>query len=163
LGLGIDVSALVAQLINVGLLLLLLYVLAYKPIVRMLDQRSSRIKESMEQAEQIKEQVARTEEQVQQQLDAARREGQAIIARASQMGDRLKEETRQEARQQAEALIERARGEIRLEREQAIDELRREFADLAIMAAEKVVGEALDKRAHRRLIDEVLEESTSFK
>jgi len=61
---------------------------------------------------------------------------------------------------QAEALIERARGEIQLERDTAIAELRKEFADLTISAAEKVIGQSLDRTAHQRLIDEALAQSS---
>ncbi len=57
-------------------------------------------------------------------------------------------------------MLERARTEIQLERDQAIAELRGEFADLTVSAAEKVIGQSLDRQAHQRLIDEVLAEST---
>ncbi|MBA7683868.1 hypothetical protein ES703_92254 [subsurface metagenome] len=53
--------------------------------------------------------------------------------------------------------------EIRRERDGAIDELRKEFADLTIMAAEKVIEKSLDKPTHRQLIDKVLEQSTTLK
>jgi F0F1-type ATP synthase membrane subunit b/b' len=55
--------------------------------------------------------------------------------------------------------VKRARAEIQLERDNAITELRREFADLTITAAEKVVGQAIDRTTHQRLIDETLAES----
>ena len=156
---GIDWQVLLAQLINFGILFGLLFFLLYKPMRRTFDARSNRIKESMEQAEQIKEQMARTEEQVREQLAAARREGQDILAQAAQMGDRLKEETRGEARQDAEVIVARARTEIERERDEAIDEVKRQFVDLAITAAEKVVNETLDREKHRRLIEEVLEQA----
>lgn len=163
MGLGISLPSLVAQIINFVILLALLYFVAYKPILRMLDQRSARIRESMETAEMLKEKAAKTEQQVQEQLAAARREGQEVISQARQIGERMKEEARQEARHEAQALVERAGGEIRRERDEAIDELRKEFVDLAIVAAEKVINETLDKEKHRRLIHEVLEQSATLK
>jgi F-type H+-transporting ATPase subunit b len=156
---GIDWQVLLAQFVNFAILFGLLFVLLYKPMRRMLDERSNRIKESMEQAEQIKEQITKTEEQVKLQMDAARREGQEILAQAAQMGERLKEEAKGEARQEAEVIVARARTEIERERDQAIDEVKREFVDLAIRAAEKVVNESLDREKHRRLIEEVLEQA----
>ena len=156
---GINVSGLVAQLINFGILFLLLYFVLYKPVLRMFNERSNKIKESMDQAEEIKEKMTQTEEQVRLQLEAARKEGQNILAQAGQMGGQLKEGARQEARQEAEAIIARVHLEIDRERDEAIDELRRQFVDLAIVAAEKVITETLDKEKHRRLIDEVLEEA----
>jgi len=156
---GIDWHILLAQLINFGILFGILFVLLYKPVRRMLDERSARIRESMEQAEQVKEQLAKTDEQVRAQMEAARREGQGILAQAAQMGERLKEEARGEAKREAEIIVNRARAEIERERDEAIEDLRDQFVDLAIAAAEKVVSETLDKEKHRRLIEEVLEQA----
>ena len=80
--------------------------------------------------------------------------------RHHKIGERLKEEARAEARQQAESLIAKARLEIERERQEGFDQLRQEFVDLAILAAEKVINQSLDKKAHQRLIEEVLEEGT---
>ena len=126
----------------------------------MLDQRSAKIKESMEQADQIKEQLAKAEEQVKAQLNTARKEGQVILAQATQLGEKLKEEARAEAKKQAEAIVVKARADIEMERDKAIGEVRREFVDLTVLAAEKVVKETLDKEKHRRLIEEVLEQAS---
>jgi F-type H+-transporting ATPase subunit b len=157
--LGFSWQGLLGQIITFSLLFVMLYFIAYKPLRRMLDERSTRIKVSMDQAEQIKEQMATTEEQVREQLEAARNEGQNMLAQAGQMGERLKEEAREEARHEAEITIARARTEIQRERDEAIDDLKRQFADLAITAAEKVISETLDRDKHRRLIEEVLEQA----
>jgi len=162
-GLGINVPTLLAQVINVVILLVILYFVAYKPVMRMLDERSKRIKDSMEQADAIKEQAARSEEEVKKQLAAASREGRERIDRSVKAGEEIKEKARQGARQEAEALITRARDEIKRERDEAISELRKEVADLTIAAAEKVIDRSLDKEAHRDLIDKVLEESDALK
>jgi len=161
--LGISLPILLAQIINFAILLGLLYLVAYKPIMRMLDERSRRIKESMEQTELIKQQAERAEEEVKKQLEAASKEGMEIITRAMHTGEEVRQKAQQEAKQDAETLITRARVEIQRERDGAIDELRREFADLTIMAAEKVIEKSLDKQTHRQLIDKVLEESTTLK
>ncbi len=161
--LGINVPVLLAQVVNVIILFGLLYLVAYKPIMRMLDERSRRIKESMAQAEAIKEQAAHAEEEVKKQLGAASKEGQEKIARAVQIGEEVKQKAQQAAKEEAEALIARARSEIQRERDEAIDEVRKEVADLTILAAEKVIDRSLDKEAHRQLIDKVLEESETLK
>ena len=162
-GLGINLSTLLAQIINFALLLGLLYLVAYKPIMRILDERSNRIKESMEQTESIKEQAANAEEEFKKRLEAAGREGQELISRAMRTGEEAGRKVQQEARQEAEALIGKARFEIQRERDEVIDELHKEFADLTIDAAGKVIERSLDKEAHRELIDKVLEESSTLK
>ena len=162
-GLGINLPTLIAQIVNFLILLGLLYLVAYKPIMRMLDERSRKVKESMEQTELIKQQAERAEEEVKKQIEAASREGQEIIARAVRSGEDVRQKAQQEARQDAESLIARAQVEIQRERDEAIGELRKEFADLTILAAGKVIDRSLDKEAHRQLIDKVLKESTTLK
>jgi F-type H+-transporting ATPase subunit b len=79
------------------------------------------------------------------------------------VGERLKEESRQEATKQAQTIVDRTRSELEAERGKIVDGLRREFADIAISAAEKVIKETLDKEKHRKLIEETLQESGTFK
>ena len=161
--LGMNWHGLLAQFISFGILLAVLGFFAYKPITRMLDERSQRIKESMDQAEFIKQETAKTEQMVKEQLAEARKQGQDVVAQAEQIGERLKEEARQQARQDAEGIVARARSEIQAESEEAMAQLRKEFVEVAIQAAEKVINRALDKEAHRQLIEETLKESTDFK
>jgi len=162
-GLGISLPTLLAQIINFVILLVLMYLVAYRPIMRMFDERSRKIKESMEQTEFIKEQAAHAEEEAEKRIEAAGKEGQEMVSRAVRTGEEVRQQAQQEAKQDAESLVARARTEIQRERDEAIDELRREFADLTIMAAEKVIDRSLDKEAHRQLIDKVLKESTTLK
>jgi F-type H+-transporting ATPase subunit b len=161
--LGINMPTLLAQIINVAILFVLLYLVAYRPIMRMLDERSRKIKESMEQTEYIKQQAERAEAEAAKRIDAAAKEGQEAIARAVRTGEEVRREAQQQAKQEAEALIARARTEIQRERDEAIDELRKEFADITIMAAEKVIDRSLDKKAHREIIDKVLKESKTLR
>jgi F-type H+-transporting ATPase subunit b len=161
--LGINGSTLIAQLINVIILFGLLYLVAYKPIMRMLDERSNKIKESMENTEYIKQQAERAEEEAAKRIEEAAKEGQEAIARAMRTGEEVRQEAQQKAKVEAEALIARARSEIQRERDEAIEQLREGFADITIEAAGKVIDRTLDKKAHRDIIDKVLKESTALK
>ncbi len=158
--LGVNLPVLVAQLINFTALLIVLRLLVYKPVLKMLDERRNRIQEGLSAAQQGREQALEANREAGARIEAARREGQDIVAQAQQVSARLQEEGRQQTQVQAEALLERARNEIQLERDNAIAELRREFADLTIAAAEKVIGQSLDRAAHRRLIEQALADST---
>jgi len=129
-GLGINLPTLLAQVVNFAILLGLLYLVAYKPIMRILDERSRKIRESMEQTELIKQQAERAREEVKEQLEAAGKEGMKIVAQAMRTGEEVRQKAKQDARKDAETLIGRARVEIQRERDGAIDELRKEFADL---------------------------------
>jgi F-type H+-transporting ATPase subunit b len=158
--LGVNIPTLIGQILSFTVLLLLLRAFLYKPVLAILDERRRKIEEGLQAAEQGRERELEASKAAQEQLDAARREGQAIVQQAQQVSQRIHEEARTSAQTQADALLERARSEIQLERDNAITELRREFADLTITAAEKVVGQALDRSAHQRLINEALSESS---
>jgi F-type H+-transporting ATPase subunit b len=127
----------------------------------MLDQRSERIKASLEAADRARAEAASSAAQVEQEIVNARQEGQALIAQAREAAGRLREQEEAHAREQVEEMLERTRAEIQRERNAAVEELRREFAGLAVLAAEKVVERELDGTRHRELIDSVLEEGFS--
>jgi F-type H+-transporting ATPase subunit b len=162
-GLGISLPTLITQVVTFIILLVVLRFVAYKPIMRMLDERSKRIKESVDQAEAVKAQSAKTEEELKKQMEIAGREGQERINRAIKAGEDIKQKAQEDAKQEAEKLITRARTEIQQERDAAVNEVRREFADLTVLAAGKVIEKSLDKEEHRELIDKVLEESGTLK
>jgi F-type H+-transporting ATPase subunit b len=117
----------------------------------------------MELAEATKKEYEQVKGEVQKQIDKGRQEAQALIAQALQTGERLKEESREEATRQAQVIIDRTRAELESEREKLVDSLRKEFVDVAISAAEKVIKETLDEEKHRKLIEETLQQSTVFK
>ncbi|PPD58936.1 F0F1 ATP synthase subunit B [Dehalogenimonas etheniformans] len=161
--LGINLPSFIAQLVNFLILFGLLYLVAYKPVLKMLDERSNKVKSSLEQAEIIKAQAEKAQEDFKVQIAEASKQGQMVIERASKTGDEIREKAKAEAQAEAEALIARAKAEIRRERDEVIDELRKEFADLTILAAGKVIGKSLDKTAHREMINQVLEESAGLR
>jgi F-type H+-transporting ATPase subunit b len=160
--LGIQWQLLVVQLVNFGIILLLLGKFAYKPILNMLDDRAAKIKEGLEQSEKAEKRAADIDAESKEALAEARKEGQVLIAQAKEAADKRREEDMAQAEKDAEALLERARAEILLEKDRAISELRKEFADITIFAAEKVINEELDAEKHRKVINEVLQAS-SFK
>jgi F-type H+-transporting ATPase subunit b len=161
--LGINLGLLISQIFNFALLAVLLYFVAYKPILRMLDERSERIKKGLEDAETASRRAAEMEQEFEQRMAEARQQGQEIIAQATQRSERQRQEILDEARVQARAEIEKAKEEIARERELAMAELRQEVADLSLTISEKVIGEALDERGQRRLIAQFLEEAEELK
>ena len=78
------------------------------------------------------------------------------------MADRFREEERQKAKEEAERFLAKARGDIERERDNAVEEVRQQFANLAIAAAEQVIERSLDKDAHKEIIEKVLEESSQI-
>jgi F-type H+-transporting ATPase subunit b len=161
--LGINLPLLVVFIVNFIILFVLLRLFLFKPVLKMLDERTKRTKDAMELAEVTKKEFEQAKVEVQKQIEKGRQEAQAIIAQAMQVGERLKEESRQEATKQAQVIVDRTRAELEAERDKIVGDLRREFVDISILAAEKVIKETLDKEKHRKLIEETLRESVTFK
>ena len=160
--LGIHFPSLLIYLINFLLVLGILYAFAYKPILRLMDQRADRIRESLEASERAREEAASSQEVIQAEIVEARREGQRLMDQARETVERYRGEEMDRARQEAEAFVERAKADIQRERDTAIEEVRINFGDLAITAAERVIRSSLDRQAHEELITQVLEEGESL-
>src|SRR5207253_3477789 len=148
-----------------GVLIYLLRRYAYGPIIKILDERANRIRESMEQAEQIKEDNAAAAQRAQQLISEAQNQTREMLAQAQQMSQRTISASQAEAREQRDKMLADAHKQIEADTQRAKDELRREVARLAIMAASKVVSKSLDTPDHYRLVDEALadaEQTTGF-
>jgi F-type H+-transporting ATPase subunit b len=161
--LGINLGYLISQIVNFTLLAVLLYFVAYKPILRMLDERSGRIKKGLDDAEAASRRAAEMEQEFEARMTEARKEGQEIVAQATQMSEKARQEILETARKESRAQIEKAKEEIARERELAMAELRQQVADLSLSISEKVIGEALDEQRQRQLIAEFLEQTEELK
>jgi F-type H+-transporting ATPase subunit b len=161
--LGINLPLLVVFVVNFIVLLVMLRLFLYKPVMKVLDERAEKTRNAMELAEATKKEYEQAKGEIQKQIEKGRQEAQAIITQAMQVGERLKGESREEAAKQAQVIIDRARSELGAERDKIVGDLRREFVDISIAAAEKVIKETLDREKHRKLIEETLQESTSLK
>lgn len=152
---GTLIAELVIFLLTVGFL----YRVAWGPLLNILEARRKRIQEGVEAAEQAKRDREAAEREYQARLEEARREGQRILDRIAKDGEELRKELEAKARQDAEGIIVRARAEIQQERQTAIQDLRRQVADLAVLAAGRIIGESLDAHKHRELIERAIEEA----
>ena len=161
--LGVNIPSLIAYLINFVILLGILSLFAYKPVLRLLDQRSERIRESLEAADRAREEASSSQAAIEEQLNEARREGQRLLDQAREAAQRFRDEEMDRARQEAKTFVSRARSDIQRQRDAAIDEVRANFGDLAITAAERVLRRSLDRQAHQDLIEQVLEEGESLR
>jgi len=161
--LGVNITGLIWQAINFGLLVALLYFLLFKRVIRMLDERRARIQKSMEDAEIAARKAAEAQAEFDRRIEQAKQEAQQILAQATATGQQLREDILAQAREEAQALIEKARQEIARERQQAMAELQARVVDLALLMTRKVVKQTLDEQTHRRLIQDFLAETGEWK
>jgi F-type H+-transporting ATPase subunit b len=157
--LGIAVLNLVWQCLAFALLMFLLYRFLLGPVVKMLDERQSRIRDAMDQAEQIKADNAAAAQRAQQIISEAQVQTRDMLAQAQQMSQRTISAAQEEARSQRERMLQEARALIESDTRRAKEELQREVGRLALLAAGRVIGKTLDQSDHERLVDEALAET----
>jgi F-type H+-transporting ATPase subunit b len=156
--LGINIGLLASQLVNFTLLAVLLYLLLYKPVLRMLDQRKERIARSMADIDAAREGAAKAQQEYDRKVAEAQRKAQEIIAQAAQTGEQAGTEIKATAIRDAEAIRQQAREDAAQEKAQILADVQKQIANLSMLATERVLGQAVDADLQRKLIDQFLAE-----
>ena len=145
-------------LLAFGITLWVLNKLAFPRISDQLDKRQRAIEESIDTAERTKAEAEEILAEYRQRLQEARTQAEDIVARARKAAEQHQEESRAQARVQREELMDQTRSDIEAETRRAIQEIRREVADLTVLATEKVTRKTLSEDDQRRLVEEALSE-----
>ena len=153
-----NVGLMIWTLLAFGITLFVLNKVAFPRIAEALDKRRKAIEDSIEHAEQAKREADELLEEYRARLREAREQAEDITVRARKAADSLADESKAQANQQREELMERTRRDIEAETKRALDEIRKEVANLTVIATEKVTRKSLTPEDHRRLIQEALGE-----
>jgi F-type H+-transporting ATPase subunit b len=152
--LGINPWLLAAQIINFGLVAFLLARLLYQPVLNALQARTTRIQEGIENAEQVKQQLSRVQQDYEAQLARGRQEAGQIIAQATERAQVQAREVLANAQAEAERIKADAQEQAQQEREQLLRGLQTQLATLVTQTAGTVIGEELRGGGHERLIQQ---------
>ena len=152
--LGLMIWTLIAFLAT----LFILRRLAFPRIQEALDRRRRAIEESIDAAERTRQEADELLREYRERLAEAREQAEDIVARARKASDRLQEDAKVDARQTREEMLDSARRDIEAETRRAIQELRREVADMTVLAAERVTRKTLSPEDQRKLVEEALSE-----
>lgn len=144
------------ELVAFLLMLGLLARYAYPRIIQAAEARERQIAEQLEAAEKARQEAEERLRQAEVSLDDARKQAQEILQGANRSAEQLRRELRDKAEEDARRLTQQAQASIEAERQRALDAVRKSVAELVVEATEKVIGEALDERGHRKLIDEAI-------
>ncbi|HEX2339207.1 MAG TPA: F0F1 ATP synthase subunit B [Vicinamibacterales bacterium] len=153
---GVDWPHLGAQMISFGIVCVVLYLFAYKPILRMLDARREQIASGLANAEKIKAELARIEFERHEVLTKAGAEGKQLIEEARAAAARVQVEETQKAIAAAEDILARAREAAERDRARVLAEVKREVGRLVVQTAATVTGKILTAEDHRRLTEETV-------
>jgi F-type H+-transporting ATPase subunit b len=147
-----------SQVISFAIVAFLLQKFAYKPILNVLEERRKRIAEGLANAEKIKQQLAESEQRVQDILTKANADAQKMIDEARASAQALADKRSQQAIVEAQQIIDRAHEATKVEREKTLAELKREVGRLVIATTSKVTGKVLDAADQKRLSEEAARE-----
>jgi F-type H+-transporting ATPase subunit b len=145
-------------LLAFGVTLYLLYKFAFPRIAEALDRRRLAIEESIDHAERTKREADELLEEYRGRLREAREQAEQIVVRARRASDSLQDDAKAAASKQREELLASTRRDIEAETRRALEEIRKEVANLTVVATEKVTRKSLTPEDHRRLIEEALGE-----
>jgi F-type H+-transporting ATPase subunit b len=150
---GINSIFLVSQLINLGILVIVLVAFLWKPMMKQLDARREMLEKEKQDADALAAARANIEAERAGAFEKARGEADKIVAEAREQASALTEKAAREARQATDAALAEARQSAEEERNRTLGEMRGQIAALSIAAAQKVIGETLDEQRHRALVE----------
>ncbi|MBQ5588101.1 MAG: F0F1 ATP synthase subunit B [Selenomonadales bacterium] len=151
-------ATLVAQVINFLILVVILTKVAYKPLMKILEERRAAIEGSIASAQKEREEAEAMKAEYKAQLSQARAEAQAIVAKAERTAKESRDAILADAKREQARMLASAREEIALEKQRALAELRREVVTLSTLAASKVLAENLDAQKNSALVERFIDE-----
>ena len=153
-----NVGLMIWTLLLFVLSMIILWRLAFPRITEALDRRQHAIEESIEHAERTREEADKLLQDYRERLRESRQQAEDILARARKAAEAREHESLEEAKARRQQLLEQTRRDIEAETKRAISEIRREVADLTVMATERVTRKTLTEEDQHRLVEEALSE-----
>jgi len=152
--LGIYWPKLLAQTVNFAIVMFVLWRFAYRPVLKMLEERRQRVAEAMINAEKAREELAKTEGQRSQVLAETNAQANKMIEEARAAAAKVREQETQKAIKEAEQIVVKAREAAAIERTRMLADVKRELGRLVVATTSKVTGKVLTSEDQRRLTEE---------
>lgn len=154
--LGINGTLFVFQLINFAIVVVVLWFLILKPLTKKMSERQKMIDDSIDNAKKIETNLGMSEKKYQEKIDQAKVDANKFIEKAQQEAMLVAEAMKEKTRKEIEQLVDAARKNIKTERDESINELKAQAADLIISAAEKILSAKIDVDKDDKIIEEAV-------
>lgn len=155
----IDVKLIIAQAVNFAIVFLVLYKFAFKPIAKVMSERTNTIEKSLKDAKEIEERLALAKDESSVLLSAAKKEAMEIVERAQKQSESNRQSAIAKTKEELAIIVSSERAKIVAEKEETIKEIRQEAAELVVRATEKVIGTVLDSDKNRELIEKAIKDT----
>ncbi len=154
----ISLPLLLTQVATFLVAMVVVWRLFWGPLTRLMRERTEKIASDLERAETGRRELEALEADYRRRMAAIEEQARKEIKEAVQKGNQSREEILVAARQEAERILRKAQQDLAREREQVIRELRAQVADLSLSAVERLLGDGVDQKAQKRLLEEFLGE-----
>jgi F-type H+-transporting ATPase subunit b len=154
--LGINGTLFAFQLVNFAIVGAILWFMILKPLTKKMSERQKMIDDSIDNAKKIETNLGMSERKYQEKIDQAKIDANKLIEKAQQEAMLVAETTKEKTKKEIEQLVETARKNIKTERDESINELKQHAADLIIAAAEKILSAKIDVAKDDKVIEEAV-------
>jgi F-type H+-transporting ATPase subunit b len=152
----IDISLLIAQMVNFAIVISVLYFFALKPLMKVMKDRTIAIEKSLEDAKKIDSKLEKTETEYKEVINKAKKEANEILAKTQEQSDKKREEMIQKAKAEIGHVITEEKEKIQQEKMKMLKEVKAEIADLVVDCTEKILEKKLNEKEDKDLIKKII-------
>jgi F-type H+-transporting ATPase subunit b len=152
----LDVKLIIAQLINFIIVFAVLYWFAFKPLVKVMAERASKISKSLDDAKKVEEKLAETQAEFNKVINEAKKQANTILEKAAVQADDRKQAEIKRAKEEIGAIINQEKQKMQMEKAATLKEIKKEVADLVIATVEKVLVEKIDAKKDGEIIKKII-------
>ncbi len=145
-------------ILNIVVLFFILKKLLFKPVTKHMDERTKKIQQALDAAEESKEMVRQMKIEYDEKIKAAKEEGQKVIDMYRQMAEKEYNSIIETAKKESDQMLADAKAELQVEKEQLVTSIKGEISDLVLAASEKVLKKNLDNDTNKKLIFDFIED-----
>ncbi|MDP3900026.1 MAG: F0F1 ATP synthase subunit B [bacterium] len=154
----IDVKLLVAQVVNFAIVFVVLYYFGIKPLMKVLQERSQKIDDSLKNAEKIESELADTQSKREDIIKKAKQEASIILAEVNKQGEARKAEMMVKAKEEISAIVAKTKQDLENEKKLITAQIKAETGELVVAAVEKVLAQKLDSGLDKNFIEKIIKE-----
>jgi len=152
----LDISLFIAQLVNFAIVFAVLYLFAFKPLVKIMTERSQKIDQSLKNADEVEKRLVSTAQEREEVIMTAKKQANLIIEEADKNGEKKRQELLVQAKEEIGQVINKERAKLVQEKADTLKEIKKEIAELVILTIEKLLDEKMTKAEDEKLIKKII-------
>lgn len=152
----IDLNLFIAQLVNFAIVFSVLYFFAFKPLVKMMGERTEKIDKSLRDADEIEKRLSLTETEKEEIISAAKKQANLIIEEADKRGEERRAELINKAKEDIGQVINAEKEKMQREKAETLKEIKAEISELVVLTVEKILNEKMDSDKDQKIIKDLV-------